>query len=577
METKTHKAGDKTHDRSPLPVHVGLGRFLRSVTFRLLLYLLSTIGAVTAVYALVNFQTTRNQLTGLAETSALNTSELIKRATHYGMLLNRKEDIHQTIRQLAISPGVAGIRVYDKQGTIIFSANSKEIGNKVNQQAEACVNCHAAGLAVPSTEPTRRSRQFELDSGQKILGLINPIRNEPGCATAACHAHPPEQKILGVLDVQMSMDFVDQAVSSTKRQLVWATLAMLLIVNLGTTIFIHRVIHKPVDRLHEGTRQVAAGDFSTRIEIHTDDELGYLAEAFNRMTEDLQVARAELTDWSSQLEARVVQKTEELSQVQRHVAHMEKMASLGKLSATVAHELNNPLAGILNYAKLIGRQLHDETLPQASREELERYVQLIQNESIRCGNIVRNLLTFARQSNVPRAPASINELVERSLMLIRHHLQLADIKLETQLLEGNDELVCDAGQIQQALVALLINSVEALNGVPNGLLSVKLRPVGDDVEIELRDTGTGIPTELMDQVFEPFFSTKGREGGVGLGLAVVYGVMRRHGYKMDVESSPDKGTTFRLLLTREPHPPETPEPPPPPALQPVSDAQSEPK
>ncbi|MBI4872432.1 MAG: HAMP domain-containing protein [Candidatus Riflebacteria bacterium] len=539
----------------------GVAFFMRSVAFRLLLYLLPVIGAVTVVYAMVSFNTTRTHLTDLAERDVQRTSELIKRATHYGMLLNRKEDIHHTIRNLARSPDVASIRVYDKQGTIIFSAADGEIGTKVNQRAEACVNCHAQGLTTPSVEPSRRFRQFQSHDGERILGLISPIRNETSCSTAACHAHRADQTILGVLDVQMSMGFMERAISSARSQLTWATLAMLLIVALGTGLFINRVVVRPVLRIYAGTQKVAAGDLQTQVEVRTDDELGRLGKAFNRMTNELRTARQELTAWSDQLEKRVVEKTEQLGRVQRQVAHMDKMASLGKLAATVAHELNNPLAGILNYAKLVDRQLKGEQLPDESRKELGHFVELIQRESVRCGGIVRNLLSFARQSSTATAPAHLDEIVQRSLMLLKHKLELAEIKLETALLGTDDELICDAGQIQQALIALMMNAVEAMNGVPSGVLGVRLRSEGDRIEIAISDTGVGIAADKLDQIFEPFYSTKGEEGGVGLGLAVVYGVMRSHGYDIAVESQAGKGTTFRLRLTRQPHPPQQ-EPPP---------------
>ncbi|MBI3893798.1 MAG: HAMP domain-containing protein [Candidatus Wallbacteria bacterium] len=537
------------------PARNGVGVFFHSVTFRLLLYLLPVIGVVTVAFSLVNFQTTRQQLTQLAENSALRTSELIKRATHYGMLLNRKDDVHHTIRQLSRSPGVAGIRVYDKQGTIIFSANGAEIGRKVGQQAEACIDCHASGLAAPVEEPRSRFRQFRSPDGERILGLINPIRNEPSCSNAACHAHRSDQRVLGVLDVQMSMTFMEHAIVSTRSQLAWATLAMLLIVTLGTIVFIHRVVRRPVNRICEGTQRVAAGDFGTRIEVETDDEIGHLAAAFNRMTGDLQVARTELTAWSGELEKRVAEKTEELGRVQRQVAHVEKMTSLGKLAASVAHELNNPLAGILNYAKLIERQLGEEPIAESSRAELGRYLEAVQKESLRCGSIVRNLLSFARQGGVEPAPAHLNEIVRRSLMLIEHHLKLNEIRLETEPIEGDDELVCDAGQVQQALVALMINAIEAMSDARGGTLSVRLRRAGEPFEVLIGDTGVGIPMEIRAHIFEPFFSTKGKEGGVGLGLAVVYGITRNHGYTIELDSEPGVGTTFRLLLGRLPKPP----------------------
>jgi two-component system NtrC family sensor kinase len=237
---------------------------------------------------------------------------------------------------------------------------------------------------------------------------------------------------------------------------------------------------------------------------------------------------------------------------------MEKMASLGKLAATVAHELNNPLAGILTYARLVERELGRGDLSAAEREELARYLNLVQKESARCGQIVKNLLLFARRSGVRFAPHHLNEIADRSLMLVHHHIQMAGLKLEQTRLQGDDQVLCDGDQIQQALVALLVNAVEAMP--EGGTLSVRLAPDGGvdaadataEVLIEISDTGTGIPADILPHIFEPFFTTKEGGNGLGLGLAVVYGIIQRHGGRIEVDSPPGAGTTFRIHLLRRP-------------------------
>ena len=260
-----------------------------------------------------------------------------------------------------------------------------------------------------------------------------------------------------------------------------------------------------------------------------------------------------MTQWSQKLEEKVVEKTEELGRAQRQVLHMEKMASLGKLSATVAHELNNPLSGMLTYARLVRRELAEQPMDAGIREELTRYLSLIEMECSRCGAIVQNLLLFSRRTGAAMAPIDLNEVAERSLMLVRHHLQIKGIKLHSELLDGNRQIVADAGQIQQALVALLVNAIEAMSGLENGKgkLTVRLRGSDDEVQIDVGDTGAGIPPEVLPQIFEPFFSTKEAEKGVGLGLAVVYGIVQRHGGRIEVESQVGRGTVFHLRLPRQ--------------------------
>jgi len=238
---------------------------------------------------------------------------------------------------------------------------------------------------------------------------------------------------------------------------------------------------------------------------------------------------------------------------QRQVLHMEKMSSLGQLSATVAHELNNPLSGKLTYARLVRRDVEALSIDAEIREELARYLSLIEKECGRCGNIVRNLLIFARRTGAEMAPIDVNEIVQRSLMLLQHHLEISGVTLESEPLQGDPEIVADGGQIQQALIALFVNAIEAMTSDgEEGKLTVRLSGDATEIRIDISDTGVGIPPDVLPQIFEPFFSTKEKESGAGLGLAVVYGIVQRHGGEITVESNLDRGTTFHLRLPRKP-------------------------
>ncbi|MCK5689999.1 HAMP domain-containing protein [Myxococcota bacterium] len=349
----------------------------------------------------------------------------------------------------------------------------------------------------------------------------------------------------------MSTAAVAANLKETKEQMIFVALLAAAIIGLLGGLLLNRTIRTPLESIYEGTQLVAKGDLSQKIKIQNNDEFGQLADAFNTMTADLKRARDDLTRWSQSLEKRVVEKTDEVGRMQRQVVHVEKMASLGKLSATVAHELNNPLAAILTYAKLVDRSLPDSLTPEL-REELGRYLSLVQKESTRCGKIVRNLLLFARQSGGAFAPTEIRPVIDRSIMLVQHHLQMSNIILEQNLCDGDDYASCDGDQIQQALLALMMNAVEAMSGDGEGTLTIVLR--GDDASMTLaiKDTGPGILDENLPHIFEPFFSTKHAESDVGLGLAVVYGIVRRHGGKIDVDSAPGQGTSFTIWLPRNP-------------------------
>jgi two-component system NtrC family sensor kinase len=524
---------------------------LHSLALKVALILAGTLALAGTAFTYLGTEASSVEWTEAGYRWADRTTDLVKRSTHYGMLQNEKEDVHQIIRRIAEGPGVEGIRIYDKQGVIIFSADEGEIGDQVDRQAEACVGCHAGdGEALEPAQVPTRSRVVHAADGHRILGLITPIENEPACATGGCHLPPEEQTVLGVLDVKVSLEWMDRMNEQGRKRQVVAGLLLVMLIGGLAAILVYRVVRRPVKALVEGTQRVAAGDLNTRIELDSKDELGELAGAFNGMTAELSVARQELTSWSARLEQKVKETTEELGLVQRQVVHMEKMASLGKLSATVAHELNNPLAGILTYAKLTSRGIREDDAPTPeAKAELLRYLDVIAQESRRCGEIVKNLLLFARGQSAELSATGLNGIVDRAALLLRHHFEVAGVELEVQPCEGDDSLICDANKIQQALVALMVNAVEAMP--EGGKLWLRALPDGDGVRIEVEDTGTGIPPDVLPHIFEPFFSTKQAVNGVGLGLSVVYGIVQGHGGRIDVDSTPGRGTTFRVWLPRQ--------------------------
>jgi two-component system NtrC family sensor kinase len=482
------------------------------------------------------------------EEHATQTTAVIERVLRQGMLLRNKEAVHAALRDVASAPGIRSIRIYDKKGKIRFSTDARDIGTEVERGAEACAICHGAPFHTAHDESFTRVLRVD---GAPIMGQTRLIKNEEKCAGAKCHAPPTEKVFLGVMDFQTSMVAVDQATRSARKTTFWAAIVMLVVGGLATLLIIQRFVRRPVVELVKATRAVAEGNLETRLELGHAAEFHDLSTAFNHMTADLAAARERQQKWEESLARAIEQKTADLATAHRRMAHMEKMASLGKLAAMVAHEINNPLAGILVYAKLLKRELATEQLAEADRVEALRYVDVVQRESARCGDIVKNLLSFARQSRTAFTEQSVNTIVDRSLMTVAHLFRHNSVETMIEAMEGDDKVLCDPSEIQQALVALLVNASEAM---PNGgKLRMRVEPLEDDrIVVAVIDSGAGIPDDVLPQIFEPFFSTKGDEKGVGLGLAAVYGIVRRHEATIDVESQIGKGTTFKLTLKRRP-------------------------
>jgi len=526
-----------------------------SLSTRLLIPLLLTVVAVLTIHAVVSFRSNYDRYTQMVRDGAERCSSLILGATHDGMLANRKDQVQRTIERLGEGPGVTAIRVYAISGSITMSASQSEVGRRITKNDAACLACHAQAGRRPAKTIVTPAGMLTGRSGPTpaVLHHLSVIENEAACASSGCHAPPTEQPVLGILHVEMSLARLEEMLRDGRRQMTWTVVSLMLITVALTTGVVNRLIHRPVSRLREGTERISHGDLDTRIDVSGSHELSQLAEAFNRMAADLKAARREVTEWSERLEEKVVEKTEELRRAQRQVLQMEKMACLGKLSATVAHELNNPISGILTYAKLVDRELQRLAFDPTVKDELSEYLRLMEHECSRCGDIVKNLLLFARRRGSAEMEAvDIGKLLDRGLMLVRHHLQISDIELNRQELEGDPMLEADAGQLEQALVALFVNAVEAMSGPGHhgGELTVRVGGDRESLSIDVGDTGVGIHPDVLPHIFEPFFSTKHEESGVGLGLAVVYGIVQRHGGSIEVDSEPGRGTTFHLTLPR---------------------------
>jgi two-component system NtrC family sensor kinase len=356
-----------------------------------------------------------------------------------------------------------------------------------------------------------------------------------------------------VLDVKMSLAQADTRLRDARRELLSASAAAALLVGLVSGGFIWFVVRRPVRRLTRGMQMVSSGDLTQHLLSTSQDELGELAQTFNSMTQELARARSEVNAWSETLEQKVREKTADLERAHRQMVGVEKMASLGNLASSVAHELNNPLEGILTFARLLVKRVQRSTLPA---EEAKPYVddlKLMGDEALRCGNIVKNLLVFARQRGVSFQPVHIAQVIERCVLLMNHHARMHDVELKTSC-TGDDLLECDPDQIQQVLIALMVNAIEAMappaGRSEGGTLTLGLRSGGADgtISVLVSDTGVGMSEETKAHIFEPFYTTKSDSKGVGLGLSVAYGILERHHATVDVESAPGKGTVFTLTF-----------------------------
>ena len=526
-------------------------RLTSSLSAKLITLLLAVMLAIFGLLGYLNIRLHRQHLEAAVLGSAERISDVIKRSTTYYMLRNDREGLHQVMHTIADEPGMVKVRIFDQEGRISYSTDQAELSHIVDKRAEACYGCHAQSQPLTRLNRPDRFRIYRNGGGMRVLGIITPIENQPSCSNAACHAHPASQQILGVLDTNLSLATADQQLAaSTRNMVVYTVLAMLAIAVLSW-VFVWRVVGEPIKELKSGTERLAEGDLGYQIDVQSNDEVGDLARSFNGMSLQLRAANEEIVAWAKTLEDRVNQKTRELKRAHDHVLQVEKMASIGKMAAVVAHELNNPLSGILTYAKLLRKWLDRGETNGDKRQEALQCLDLIAGESRRCGDLVKNLLMFSRSAPMNLEFTDINSVVDRSIKLVDHQLEISGVQLHLDLAEGMPRVQCDPAQIEQVLLALIMNAIDAMPRGGNLWLQTRLKAHRDELEMVVRDDGSGIPPEILSQIFEPFLTTKESGHGVGLGLAISRSIMERHNGNIDVQSEVGKGTTFTLTLPVE--------------------------
>ena len=482
---------------------------------------------------------------------ALRLSDTLRRSARHSMLEDRKDDVYQMMHTVGDQPGIDRLRIFNSEGLIVFSSTEEERGQTVDQEEEACVRCHRQGELISHPDEHELTRIFPAADGHRRLGLITPIYNETGCAGVDCHASPEEQQVLGVIDMQLSLAGIDQTLKRHNRRFLYHICLLMLIIASTCGLFVWVFVHLPVKSLIRGTEYIRAGHLDHRIPLQSRSEMGRLAASFNQMAEDLGKAQGELKEWTRTLEQRMEEKTRSLQEAQDQLVQREKMASLGTLAAVVAHEINNPLSGVLTYTKLVHKLMAGEGPKPERVDSIRKYLKTMEAEIARCGGIVSNLLEFSRKSGSGTEEADLNGLVERTLLLIAHKLKLQEIRLEKDLSQEVPPVTCDADQIQQALLAVLVNAVDAMPGGGELKVATRLAEATDGhdrrVEIEIADTGVGIAPEVMGRLFDPFFSTKENKKSVGLGLSVVHGIVNSHHGSIDVRSEAGN-TAFVIAL-----------------------------
>jgi two-component system NtrC family sensor kinase len=480
--------------------------------------------------------------------SGNNIGSIVEGSLYRSMLENDKGALRNTLDVINTLPGIDEVNMYDNDENLVYSSFATADTNN---------SCHPNIKAMfPGKEKSYRiininsdCEMNQNDNGSRHLLIKTPILNEKSCFTSSCHAHKETDTVLGSLIIKIPLQAQDAAIEKSSTEFfllaIFATVLMLSFL----LFFTRRKIKDPLNALVKVSIAVASGDKSTRVEIKPNqlDDMRMVSVAFNDMLDNLHTATTELENWSQQLEYKVQKKSEELGAAQQELMHVERLASLGKLSSSVAHEINNPLSGILIYTKLLYKQVSNPESYVVKRDSMLKHLKLIENETKRCGDIVKGLLDFSRKDQNDFEPKHLHEILLETYDLMSHPIKIANIAFLTDLSAHSDLIYCSPNQIKQACVALLVNASEAV--LENGEIMIRTKNMDEDtITFEVSDNGLGIATEDIPHIFEPFFSTKQNVSGIGLGLAIVHGIIQNHKGKIQVRSELGSGTTLSVTI-----------------------------
>lgn len=474
--------------------------------------------------------------------------------SEYGVLIENEQLLANLIKGLMREEDVIYALIYDRDGQILAQLDQRKyVRNKELNRSMVSAALKEEGFSG-KYHLTRQGRHgfYDIACAIKTTRVKVP-KEELGIIFDKDLALPLQEEKIGVARIGLSLDKMRQEISRMTNIVMLLTFLVVTIAILLTFALVNLIV-KPVDELVQATQTIARGDLSLVVEVNRKDELGKLAQAFNQMTTSLKESRKQIEDYSRNLEKKVEERTKELKEAQALLIQTEKMAAVGQLAAGVAHELNNPLGGILGYSQFAIEKITRKPRIELTNEDVSSYTQYLKDiecQAQRCKTIVQNLLKFARASVEDSfEPLDLNAVITDTLIFTRHQMDMGKVKLKLELADSIPSIMGSANQLQQVCTNIILNALQAM---PHGgelriVTGSAQRESTKMVQIEFSDTGCGIDQQNLNKIFEPFYTSKKPGEGTGLGLSVSYGIVKDHNGEILADSQPGKGTTFTILV-----------------------------
>lgn len=511
-----------TRPLTDVPGRGGFSPALHSLKVKFVVGLVPLVCVVIGLSTWWNLALHRNHMLQATEDKVRALSEAVDRGIRVAMREGRSQDVQRILEEMSRDPDIEQIIIFDEKGRILRSSRPDMVG-RVLERDRLSRYLIQPNLAVTGL----------YEDGKLVRSIIKRILNRPECF----QCHGSQAAVNGIMHVDMSFHQTQMQLEEMERSAYWTVLLAAVVLAAGGAFLVVHLMDRPIAGLMRAMAKVEDGNLETRAAITTQDELGALAESFNAMVEKLKAAREEIEVYH-----------------QQRLDRAEKLASIGELAASLAHEIKNPLAGIAGAVQVMAEELSDDN----PRKEI---MQEVLTQVHRLDRTVRDLLAFARPGKPDVGPCDINQVLDWVLLLLAENPEAKTVRVVRAYEPNLPRVEADSKQLGQVFLNLVLNAVQAM---PNGgqvSLRTSLREMdgvdkeeprghGQMIEVVVADTGPGIPPHLLEEIFKPFITTKHR--GTGLGLAVSRRIVEDHGGTIAAESQPGQGATFRVGLPVRP-------------------------
>lgn len=518
--------------------------------FVIAVVLILTIG----IFAFININLQRKHLIEGMQQNAVQLSQTIEKSIKYDMLTARTDYVQRTIEDIGKQGGIENVRIFDKQGKIIVADTSEEIGNFIDKKAEACFICHSEKEPLKSLSSKDRTRIFKSEGGNRVLGIINPIYNEPDCFNADCHFHPVEQNVLGVMDILVSLADLDKQIGIGRRQILVYFIFSFLFVSLSISLVIFIFVNTPIQKLIEGTKKVASGNLEYRIGSHHSDEIGELGKSFDEMTAKLQKSREEIEQWNIKLKSEIKKATEELEQTNEelNIAN-KKLKELDEMKSDFMRRIEHGSRSHLSLIKSCLSLFLSEQFSKLNDQQRD----LITTAERRCSTMLELLDDYLLLSHRKSAigayhmePVCFAGLVKNIVSDIQAQANQKNIMIDIQIPSDFPPVWADPAGLREIFSNLLNNAMKYTG--KNGKVVVSATEINDFIELSVADSGIGVASEDYSKIFDEFYRAPNAKSynseGTGLGLAIVKVIVEAHKGRIAVQSELGKGCKITVLF-----------------------------